>query len=242
MNPVIANMLVNLLVTPDIWPGWLPEARDVVAIFGVVAFTYALLVTLFRSFTRERVFALLESDNEKHTKFVLGIIKADGNKAILAATIVTLIRDPQWGSLFKAAQGDLWSKEIEARDKTARDVGELGRLVGQQIQASSDAREFMGKMSTQWRAADKTNALLAQALDGLRTGMESIHEEVKSLRNYADDTREYVRQQERIRSELDVRAMESRGIEEDRRGLGPGRRRPDMVHSEAGKILGESGV
>lgn len=172
------------------WTQYFPAIKDVLAITGSLCLLLAAMWTVFRPFTRERIYGLLWSGKETHRAFVFEVIGDPQMRAPLAQIIAQTIDDEAHAPRFKEIARGQWEDELNDVKKTAHNVAELGRMIGQTIERSERLDALAQDLVRSQQHQATSYAVMAKTLEHMGTTLNEIRGEVAVTMKKVDRTQE----------------------------------------------------
>jgi hypothetical protein len=176
------------------WDSLVSVVREFVETIGAISLCWAFLWTVFRSFTRERIYKILRSDFGARSGFVLGVVSDAKHRETFAKFVLDAVSHDNNKHRLKAIVSELYEEEREENRRTRHAVDELGRLTQDAVQRSVALEEMAEKLSDSTNASATANSVLAESMKNFASSLDHMRREMTSLSGKVDRTQEIILQ------------------------------------------------
>ena len=167
-------------------------ARDIIAVLGATGLLWTILWTLARSWTRDRLYSLLESKPETRAKFVLDVIGKETHRNEIGTIVLDTVAGPHHRDRFRAIIGELYEIELEQLREMRKSVHDLGMRTGELVVSVSTMEDLTRTFAASQMESAKTTAVLAESVRSMNESMTYLRDEMGKLGDKIDRTQEIV--------------------------------------------------
>lgn len=163
-------------------------ANDLLRVGGAISVLTITLWTIFRSFTRERAYALLRTDIGLQRKFIEDVLKDKSERLVICALVLDAMQDENLAPRHRTVIEDLFPEEIDGNKRARSEIARVGEIAGDAIRRNEVLEEIFDKLSLAQTSNAEATAVMAETMRNMAGRVDDLKKDIHVLSDHVRET------------------------------------------------------